>query len=231
MRVAREHVTVSTNSDQLVANLKMFATDIVPKLVRPAAQAGAQVFYDEVRTRVAALGDAPEKAAAEAGVQVGTGNLLRSIYQAHSEDKSINGKSAYVISWRTGKSKEGSGGLTTAPHGHLVELGHWRKYKVYKRNGRWFTRVRPEAIGLKVRYIGNGKFRMVKIPGATRMEKPNHRMGDAKMSQYFDPLIEWKKVPGKAFIRLSYEAKKNAAQQAMIARMRGDFAKAMSGQL
>lgn len=231
MRIAREHVTVSTNSDQLLANLKMFAKDIVPKLVRPAAQAGAQVFYDEVRTRVAALGDAPEKAAAEAGMQVGSGRLYKAIYQGYSKDKSINGKSAYVISWRTGKSTEGSGGLTTAPHGHLVELGHWRKYKVYKRGGRWYTRVRPEAIGFKVKYIGLGRFRMIKIPGATRMDKPNHKMGDAKMSEYFDPLIEWKKVPGKAFIRLSYEAKKNTALQAMMARMRSDFAKAMSGQL
>jgi len=237
VRIAREHASVSVNSDELLSNLRLFATDVVPKLCRPAAQAAAQVFYDEVRSRVAALGDKPEQAAAEAGVSVGTGNLLRAIYQAHSEDKSVNGKQAYVISWRTGKvkkdkrDKQVQGGLTIAPHGFLVEFGHWRKYKVYKRNGRWFTRVRPEAIGLKVKYIGQGRFRMVKIPGATRMEKPNHKMGDDVMSKYFDKLPDAKRVPGKAFIRLSYEAKKNAALQAMIARMRADFPKAVAGQL
>ena len=231
MRIARQHASVEVNSDELLANLRMFATDVVPKLCRPAAQAGAQVFYDEVRSRVAALGDKPEQAAAEAGVRVGTGNLLRAIYQAYSEDKSVGGKKAYVISWRTGRAKKGAGGLTIAPHGHLVEFGHWRKYKVYKRNGRWFTRVRPEAIGYKVRYIGGGKFRMVKIPGATRVTKPNHKMGDARMSEYFDALASPVKVAGRAFIRLSYEAKKNAALQAMLARMRADFPKAVAGQL
>lgn len=237
MRVAREHASVSVNSDQLLSNLRMFVTDVVPKLCRPAAQAGAQVFYDEVRTRVASLGDKPEQAAAEAGVRVGTGNLYRSIYQAHSDDKSINGKQAYVISWRTGRVKKDKrdqqvqGGLTIAPHGHLVEFGHWRKYKVYKRGGRWYTRVRPEAIGFKVKYIGLGRFRMIEIPGAKRMDKPNHKMGDAKMSEYFDKLPDPKRVPGKGFIRLSYEAKKNAALQAMLARMRADFPKAVAGQL
>lgn len=233
MRVATEHCTVDIKTDALLANLRMFATDMLPKLVRPAAQAGAQVFYDEVRTRVAAMGSGPEKAAAEAGIQVGTGNLLRSIYQAYSEDKSGPSKAAYVISWRTGKAKKGAGGLTIAPHGHLVELGHRRKYKVYKRGGRWYTRVRPEAIGYKVKYIGLGRFRMIKDPNGNRLTKPNWRAGDAVMSQYFDPLpggkSGWQRVPGKAFIRGSYEAKKAAATAAMIQRMREEFARVMSG--
>ena len=126
---------------------------------------------------------------------------------------------------------KGAGGRAIAPHGHLVEFGHWRKYKVNKRGGSWYTRVRPEAIGYKVKYIGLGRFRMIKDPKGQRLTKPNWRSGDAVMSQYFDALTDAKRVPGRAFIRLSYEAKKNAALQAMLARMRADFPKAVAGQL
>lgn len=230
MRVAREHVTVSTNSDQLVANLKMFATDIVPKLVRPAAQAGAQVFYDEVRTRVAALGSSPEKAAAENGIQVGTGTLLKAIYQAHSADKSVGGRSVYVISWRTGRARKGSGGLAVAPHGHLVEMGHWRYFKVYERGGRWFTRARPDATGHRVIRLKGGEFRMIRV-GPQKVARPRGRASIQEKALYFDSLKEAKRVAGKAFLRGSYEAKKSAAPQAMLERMRAEFAKVMSGQL
>jgi hypothetical protein len=86
-------------------------------LVRPAAQAGAQVLYDEVKTRVSSIGRV-------------SGNLAASIYQAWSRDQSVDGRSVYHISWNARK----------APHGHLVEYGHIQTRKVYLgKDGKWYT--------------------------------------------------------------------------------------------
>lgn len=68
--------------------------------VRPAAQAGAQELYDEVKTNVAKLGRK-------------TGNLDASIYQVFSKDNSPDGRATYHVSWNAKK----------APHGHLLEYG------------------------------------------------------------------------------------------------------------
>ena len=73
-------------------------------LIRPAAQAAAQVFYDQVKRNVAGLGRI-------------TGNLDRSIYQAYRDKESGHGKAVYHVSWN----------MTKAPHGHLVEYGHGGK--------------------------------------------------------------------------------------------------------
>lgn len=75
--------------------------------VRPAAQAGAQVLYDEVKRNVARL-------------KRKTGNLDRAIYQAFSPDNSADGRVTYHVSWNRRK----------APHGHLVEFGHLQRYEV-----------------------------------------------------------------------------------------------------
>lgn len=85
--------------------------------VRPAAQAGAQVFYDEVRRNVAEIGKV-------------TGNLASSIYQVYSKDNSSEEQATYHISWNAKK----------APHGHLVEFGHLQTRKVYVgSDGNWYT--------------------------------------------------------------------------------------------
>ena len=76
------------------------AGEAAEEAARPAAQAGAQVLYDAVKQNVAALGRK-------------TGNLRRSIYQKHSEERSVGGRQVYNISWNA----------KTAPHGHLVEWG------------------------------------------------------------------------------------------------------------
>lgn len=89
--------------------------------VRPAAQAGAQVFYDEVKLNVAKIGHK-------------TGNLSSSIYQAFSKDNSDAEHATYHISWNVKK----------APHGHLVEYGHIQTRKVYVgSDGNWYTSKTP----------------------------------------------------------------------------------------
>jgi len=74
---------------------------------RPAAQAGAQVLYDEVQRNVSRI-------------KRRTGNLASSIYQAFSPERSANGLALYRIGWNARK----------APHGHLVEWGHLQRYEI-----------------------------------------------------------------------------------------------------
>ena len=93
--------------------------------VRPAAQAGAQGFYDAVVRNVNALGKK-------------SGNLAGAIYQAYSEENSGPGKATYHISWNASK----------APHGGLVEYGHIQRYAVnLAKDGKWYTLVKPSMRG------------------------------------------------------------------------------------
>ena len=109
--------------DSLVSALGKSAEDAA----RPAAQAAAQVFYDEVRRNVAKIGKV-------------TGNLSRSIYQKHIDEEGGPGRASYRISWRYGRG--------FAPHGHLIEFGHVARYATYVgKDGRWHTAVRPDARG------------------------------------------------------------------------------------
>jgi hypothetical protein len=92
---------------------------------RPAAQAGAQVFYDAVKANVRKL-------------RRKTGNLDASIYQVYSRDHSAKGRAEYHVSWNH----------TKAPHGHLLEFGHVQRYVTYiDKRGQWKTLVRPEMRG------------------------------------------------------------------------------------
>jgi HK97 gp10 family phage protein len=77
---------------------------------RPAAQAAAQVLYDEARQR-APVAARPHKT--KSGRIIAPGALRASIYQAYSRDNSSHGHSTYHVSWNYRK----------APHGHLVEFG------------------------------------------------------------------------------------------------------------
>lgn len=85
---------------------------------RPAAQAMAQVLYDDVRANVARI-------------RRKTGNLAAAIYQAYSRDHSAPDVHVYHVSWNARK----------APHGHLVEWGHLQRYEVSydKATGRFTT--------------------------------------------------------------------------------------------
>lgn len=92
---------------------------------RPAAQAMAQVVYERVKLNVSQLGKY-------------SGNLDSSIYQAFSQARtSAMGAPTYHISWNPRK----------APHGHLVEDGHWQRYAVVRTSKGWVTAVRPEMQG------------------------------------------------------------------------------------
>ena len=78
--------------------------------IRPAAQAGAQVYYAEVKLR-AKRGN--EVRHMKGGRTRPAGLLASSIYQVYSKDHSDAEHATYHISWNAKK----------APHGHLVEYG------------------------------------------------------------------------------------------------------------
>lgn len=97
----------------------------IESAARPAAQAAAQVLYDEVRRNVAQI---PRK----------TGKLMSAVYQAYSEQNSGPGRATYHVSWNPRK----------APHAHLVEHGFLQRYVTYVgRDGNFYTAVRPEMRG------------------------------------------------------------------------------------
>lgn len=90
-------VRVKVNRESIALQVE----DIEQRLkdaIRPAAYAGAMVYYNEVRMR------APYR----------TGRLRDSIYIAHSDDNSQPGvRETYHVSWNKKQ----------APHGHLLEYG------------------------------------------------------------------------------------------------------------
>lgn len=97
----------------------------VESAARPAAQAAAQVLYDEVGRNVGKIGKK-------------TGNLASAIYQAFSADHSGNGFATYHVSWNAKK----------APHGGLVEFGHLQRYRYYQgADGKVRPMVRPGMEG------------------------------------------------------------------------------------
>lgn len=95
-------------SGDLVAALQQLDEDVQKQVVRPVAYAGAKVLYDEVRMRVPVY-----RGPARRGIH--PGQLRDAIYHVFSESKSSDLEKVYEISWNAAK----------APHGHLIENGHW----------------------------------------------------------------------------------------------------------
>ncbi len=85
---------------------------------RPAAQAGAQILYDEARRRAPVYrgGRHYRQVRGGRGYWVTPGQLRNAIYQVFSVDNSGGGRATYHISWNHSK----------APHGHWMEYGNAR---------------------------------------------------------------------------------------------------------
>lgn len=128
------------NPSGLTAQIDALHEDI-KAAVRPAAQAAAQVYYDEVKVRASR---------AEGGKN--TGLLARSIFQKYVVEKSLDGvKATYHISWNKGKG----GSTPKAPHGHLIEYGWIQRYAVYTdKEGNWHTAVQAKNRGKKAPWFG-----------------------------------------------------------------------------
>lgn len=94
----------------LDAQLDALQADALQAL-RPAAQAGAQVLYDEVRRRVPISIKA--HSTKNKAQTYSPGNLRDAIYQVYSKDTSTVEKATYHISWNESK----------AFYGRFVEYG------------------------------------------------------------------------------------------------------------
>lgn len=105
-------ITVDFNFSALAAKLDKI-TAAADGAVRPSAQAGAQVFYDEVRQRTSGTAGSGESSAPGDSPNVQTGHLRDAIYQAFADKESGESKAVYRVSWNKRK----------APHGHLLENG------------------------------------------------------------------------------------------------------------
>lgn len=115
-----------------LAALERLQEDVKQHVVRPAAHAGALVFYEEVRRNAPVYqGEAFTR---KNGVKVTPSQLRNAIYRVYVKDKSDESRAFYQISWNH----------TKAPHGHLIEYGHWI---VKRRNGVKVRVGRAPAIG------------------------------------------------------------------------------------
>lgn len=116
---------------------------------RPAAQAGAQVFYDEVKRR-APVSEAPhffygrlaKGSTTRTIYPFKPGDLKASVYQVFSKDSSTKSKATYHIAWNH----------QVVPYGFMYEFGHIQTRKVYqsKTDGLWYTSNAPLEGGPKV---------------------------------------------------------------------------------
>lgn len=110
-------LTASMDTSKIFARLDRMENKL-KKAVVPAAQAGAQVFYDEARAR-APISDGAHffygRDSRRTGVRYyfEPGNLRDSIYQYRLRYSDDGGRATYAIAWNHRK----------APYGYMVENG------------------------------------------------------------------------------------------------------------
>ncbi|MET0332553.1 MAG: HK97 gp10 family phage protein [Dyella sp.] len=104
------------------AALDRLNTPLRESLARSMAVAGGQVIRDEAKL-LAPMGTADDGSAKP-------GALRDAIYLAYKPGRSDDHQYVYSVSWNAKK----------APHGHLLEFGHWRTNVVYKAaDGHWYS--------------------------------------------------------------------------------------------
>jgi len=126
MSDGRNSVTIKADLRALNAAIDALGMN-AQQAVRPAAQAAAQVLYDDVKANVNKI-------------KKKSGNLANAIYQVYSKTNSGPGHATYHVSWNA----------KTAPHAGLVEYGHLQRYRYYKgADGQIRPMVRPGMDGTK----------------------------------------------------------------------------------
>ena len=101
-------ISIAFDFSKLAAKLDNI-TAAAEKATRPAAQSGAQVFYEEVKQRVP-MSAKPHKSGKKT---YNPGTLRRAVYQAFAELESGDGRAMYRVSWNK----------THAFYGRFVEFG------------------------------------------------------------------------------------------------------------
>ena len=110
-------VNASVDLSSVLAGLDRLS-GVSESLARSMAVAAGQAVRDEAKAR------AP----------VDTGKLKGALYLAYSDRRSHGSKVVYSVSWNSKKNSN------KAPHGHLLEFGHWQTHAIYKgRDGEWYV--------------------------------------------------------------------------------------------
>lgn len=108
---------LKADAKDVLANLDKLATAVQTHVVRSMAVAGGKVLRDEAKLRAPVFDGSTELKGGSTVKNKRTPGLLRdSIFLAYSDKRSSESRAVYSISWNTKK----------APHGHLIEFGHWR---------------------------------------------------------------------------------------------------------
>ena len=105
-------VTVTFDDTEVQAWLKELGAAALDA-VRPAAQAGAQVLYDEVKVRVPVSTKGHWFYGTNKKYWFEAGSLRNAIYQVFSQDNSAGPKVTYHVAWNHRK----------VPYGFMVEFG------------------------------------------------------------------------------------------------------------
>ena len=146
--------------------LDKLPAEIHSKAIRPAAQAGAQVLYDEVRARVpvsreghlfygSAAKSAPKGQKKQHAYWFNSGSLRKAIYQKHVPEKAVDGTHVYHISWR-------KTGPDAVPYGFMVEYGTARSparpflRPAYEAKKQAALDAAEEVLGQKLNEVLNG---------------------------------------------------------------------------
>lgn len=128
------NTSLSVDTSGWTAALDRLAGPLRVKLARSMGVAGGEVLRDEAQARAPR---SPQGAATEIGPRV---PLADAIYLAFRDSLSTDKQVQYTVTWN--KSK--------APHGHLIEFGHWRTHVTYKgSDGNWYSdpkRLLPSPI-------------------------------------------------------------------------------------
>ena len=110
-------ITTHFEDASVQAALSRLGGAVAVSLARSMGVAGGQVLRDEAKL-LAPVFDGSTALLGGSNVNIPpTPRLLRdAIYLAHSDTRSRNGLQTYSVTWNSRK----------APHGHLLEFGHWR---------------------------------------------------------------------------------------------------------
>lgn len=114
-------ISVRVDTSGVQRALARMAGPVRISLARSMAVAAGKVLRDEAK-QLAPVG--------MEGESQNPGLLRDSMYLAYKDGRSTDQQQVYAVSWNARR----------APHGHLVEFGHWQEYVTYKgQDGNWYT--------------------------------------------------------------------------------------------
>lgn len=113
-------IRATVDTSEWDAALENLAGPLREHLARSMAVAAGKVFRDEAKVL------APRE----------TGRLASSIYLVYADRRSTDERVIYSVSWNA----------KTAPHGHLLEFGHWQPYRVAKLASGEYVTIKSEPL-------------------------------------------------------------------------------------